>query len=669
MYIIYTNNGKYASAAVSKRNGKKTSVSYTYLGAVVDKKKGIYQNNERGVFTFDPKTQTYGSVPESYVPAKTKDRRKNERIILDFGDVFFTNAFLYKSGLMEVVDSIGYGNPDTLRTMLLFYILSSLPNYNAQIWYEGSIVKLLYPKANLTSQRISDFLRSIGNPEKLLRFQKSYIEFITKSFDPDQNILIDSSGLPNGIHMPLTAVNNHNGKVSNEVRLVFVVQKSTGLPLYFQAVPGNLVDATTLKNILLHVEALGINVGSCIIDAGYNTGPNLDVFYDESNVCRIGYITRVNGNDREFTGMIRDELSTIDQKENFVKYGDRYLFIKKKKILVGSNKDHPAWLYLGLDCSRVTDESKKLWKRAFKNRMSLDEVFSSMQKEGVFGVISGTDYSCEDILPAYYQRQSAEQIFDFAKNYTKLLPLRTHSEETFHGHLLLAYIASCAVKMMHLKLKSTDLILGSRLACMRNQKCTVYEKNVVIGYPQKEANDTYKTFHIPSPDSIPMINGILQYTPPAKSTVSFVSVKEVKSSELSDRPTSKQIEAPKKTTDTVADAKNTVQKKDTSSGKNRTSDPNMAVNEKRHTRGRPPGSKNKSTLEKERFLSEAIANGTAFPEMKRGKGRPPGSKNKSTLEKEKALEEAIARGEVSPPPKKRTRGRPAGSKNKPKMDK
>ncbi len=52
---------------------------------------------------------------------------------------------------MDAVDRIGYGNPDTLHAMLLFYILSGLANVDAIHWYEGNIVQLLYPRAKLIS--------------------------------------------------------------------------------------------------------------------------------------------------------------------------------------------------------------------------------------------------------------------------------------------------------------------------------------------------------------------------------------------------------------------------------------------------------------------------------------------------------------------------------------
>jgi hypothetical protein len=88
-----------------------------------------------------------------------------------------------------------------------------------------------------------------------MAYQRAYINYVLDHYDKDKNILIDSSGLPNSIHFPLTARNVHNGKVSNEIRLIFVVQRSTGLPLYYRAVPGNIVDVSTLSRIFLHLDS------------------------------------------------------------------------------------------------------------------------------------------------------------------------------------------------------------------------------------------------------------------------------------------------------------------------------------------------------------------------------------------------------------------------------
>ena len=69
---------------------------------------------------------------------------------------------------------------------------------------------------------------------------------------------------------------------------------------------------------------MGIDVSSCIMDAGYNSGDNLDLFYDENHKCKIGFITRIGSGDEAFKSMIKDEV-TVDEmcekaQELVVKY-------------------------------------------------------------------------------------------------------------------------------------------------------------------------------------------------------------------------------------------------------------------------------------------------------------------------------------------------------------
>ena len=97
--------------------------------------------------------------------------------------------------------------------MLLFYVLSRDANCYALDWYSGNVVSLLYPNATMTSQRISDFLASIGTTENRIKFQRAYINYVKNNYSKDNNVLIDSSGLPNNINFPITRTNVHNGKL------------------------------------------------------------------------------------------------------------------------------------------------------------------------------------------------------------------------------------------------------------------------------------------------------------------------------------------------------------------------------------------------------------------------------------------------------------------------
>jgi hypothetical protein len=162
MFIAYDikNGIEYAKLCVSTRDGRKILKDYTNLGRVLDKERGIYKNRERGVFTYDLTSNTYEKAPPEFVPPTAS---RKELLILDFGDAFFLNWFLRAKALLPAINAIGYGNPDTLYAMITYYAVCSTANCHAQSWWEGSYARILYPKANLSSQRISDFLTSIGN--------------------------------------------------------------------------------------------------------------------------------------------------------------------------------------------------------------------------------------------------------------------------------------------------------------------------------------------------------------------------------------------------------------------------------------------------------------------------------------------------------------------------
>ena len=315
MFIAYDikNGIEYAKLYVSRRDGDDVLKDYTNLGRVLDKERGIYRNRVRGVFTYDLTTNTYGKSPTEFVPTVVS---RKESLILDFGDVFFLDQFLRAKGLYTTINAIGYGNPDTLYAMISYYAVCSAANCHAQSWWEGSYARILYPKANLSSQRISDFLTAIGDEYSQREFFQKYFKMLDRSSSNTENVLIDSTGLPNSIRFPLTAISNHNGEISNEVRLIYVIQQNTGLPLYFRYCPGNVIDTMTLIRCLEELKAQGINVKFAILDAGYYTDENIRELFDS----KISFITRLKANLVIYKGLVKEHLSSLESKENLVEY-------------------------------------------------------------------------------------------------------------------------------------------------------------------------------------------------------------------------------------------------------------------------------------------------------------------------------------------------------------
>jgi len=220
-------------------------------------------------------------APDYVEPPKRKQGKylkvsgkKRSRICLEFGNSFFLDSFLRKSGFCPVIDAVGYGNADTLRTLVFYYRKREKAGKADPIAGSDGI--------------------DCG----------------------DSGILIDSTGLPNGPHMPFTAISNHNGTVSEEARLIYVVQQGTGFPLFFSCIAGNVVDASTVKNVVAHLKKNGIDTNFAILDAGYYNGINADALYE----AKISFLTRVHSNDKVFTDAVRDYRASLECRENFVTY-------------------------------------------------------------------------------------------------------------------------------------------------------------------------------------------------------------------------------------------------------------------------------------------------------------------------------------------------------------
>lgn len=256
------NGVEYASVYRAKRVGSKKTNDIEWLGRVVDKENGVYRSRVRGTFTF---TLDGGVVEQG--PAIT------EKLILDFGDSYFLNEMLERNGFNGLIKSAFGELAGTVIPLILYRSLQQGAGCYARAWWEGSYARILYPDAALASQRVSEALKAIGAESVQRAFFHEYLRYIAPICG--KSILVDSTGLPNDICFPLTAVNNHGGEINNEARLVLVLDKSSGMPVYFRYVAGNIVDVSTLKTTLSEAGAYGVDVSYAIVDAGYYSETNI----------------------------------------------------------------------------------------------------------------------------------------------------------------------------------------------------------------------------------------------------------------------------------------------------------------------------------------------------------------------------------------------------------
>jgi hypothetical protein len=241
----------YAEVRTSERkesggNPKSTPI---YLGRVINLEDGLFMNKKMGIFKY---TVESGFEEADLQDSSVLNIYRNEKLILDFGSSYLLSEFSKKIGFWTLFRDTLPSYSDSLMAMVFYYIEMSASNQEAVRWLRGSCSSLLFPAAQLQSQRSSELLAKLGDETVVRAFFERYLKILAPP-DKKTGILIDSTGLPNAIHFPLTAVSSHNGEISEGVRLIFVVDTETGLPLFFRCNAGNIVDITTLKATLLEL--------------------------------------------------------------------------------------------------------------------------------------------------------------------------------------------------------------------------------------------------------------------------------------------------------------------------------------------------------------------------------------------------------------------------------
>jgi hypothetical protein len=503
-YIRYQikNGVEYASVYTALRaDGKKVNKA-SNLGRVIDKEKGVYQSRDRGVYIYSLESGYSADETPQCELAKTQPRAK-ERYILDFGDSFLLNQVMIKTGMLAVLEkiatcAIAAGGADTLLAMVSHRLLDVYgASRYAQEWWEGSYARMLYPKAEIESQRVSEFLSAIGEEGFQRLFFHEYLLFV--SGQCSHGILIDSTGLPNDIRFPLTAINNHNGLISNEARLILVVDRQNGLPIYFRYVAGNIVDVSTLRATMAELAAYHVDVNFAIVDAGYYSDGNII----ELQAAKVPFVIRLMSNRKLYKLLVAENIEGLEHAGNLVRYAQRLVYIKRVGVEINGV---PCFAYIAIDVDRKHDECKKYAMSALEgNDVSAEEMDAEMREKGLFILLSAVEIEPRDILPVYYQRQTIEQVFDFSKNNAELIPLRVHSERTFRGHLMLSFVASTVFVLANRLVKSAaDTSFMSALHLFRNLKCKVFKKSIVLPEANKQMNDIAKKLKIKIPLNIPL---------------------------------------------------------------------------------------------------------------------------------------------------------------------
>ncbi len=424
-----------------------------YLGVVIDKEKKIFE--------------------------KRAIKKYGEKLILDFGDSYCVNQFLQSSGYCDIIKDVFSNFSDNILALLLYRLCYSGAMMYAENWFNGNYARLIYKNADLSSQRISDFLRYLGDENLQRSFFSKYFKTFVKA---DKSIIIDATSLPNQIHIPMTGWGRSGEEIDKQIRFLLVVDKDTEYPLYFRTLPGNIIDVSAFKNTITELKQYGVKNSFVFVDAGFFSEDNVNELYTQN----INFLTRLPSGRTLYKELIANEAEDLESPRNIVKYGKkRGLFIKQVGVNLFGKK---GFAYLVLDPQRKGRELNRLMLESDDDALQNDQFDYEFATRGIMILVSSFELSKNDVVPAYYVRQTAEMLFEFSKDDINILPLRVHSEEALRGFLFMQFMTLIAFIQLKKKL-GKNYTVEEVLVSLRNLKCKIYEKEVLVSELTKEQRE------------------------------------------------------------------------------------------------------------------------------------------------------------------------------------
>ena len=498
---------EYAEWRVSVRNGGRVTHVRRNLGRVVDRDRLIFKKRGAPAYGIDadgtPREVTTDELPK--LPEREPLEWGEERDPLDFGDVFLSVEYMRRMGLLKIMEGLLEGEGDTVCSLLVHKVVTTKSaSMHTAVWWKGSYACYLFPEADLRSQAISACLEGLGREHVQQRFFKAYLGMLYGDREGPVGTLVDSTGLPSSSRMQMVQISSHNGEVSSQARLIYVVDRKNSMPIYMRPIQGNIVDVTTVRTTFAMLAQYGVEVDWAILDAGYYSSKNAADLMEAG----IKFMVRVKLDLKIVTDVIGKDLAKLKDIEcakNAVVYGNRIVYMVRHEVKVAGRT---AWLYVGVDPTARDNARQRETLKGLDAGKPFDEIDKKVRKMGAFAILANVKMRRAESLPLYYTRQKVEQVFDLAKNYADLLPLRVANELTLNGHLLLTFAATAMLQSLQQDLiakrtKKSKININGALTALRNHKCKVFDHALVPYEPAAENSAIYRAFKIEVPKTIP----------------------------------------------------------------------------------------------------------------------------------------------------------------------
>ena len=293
--------------------------------------------------------------------------------------------------------------------------------------FEASYLNDIHPDLACSDYTVRTLIGKLGSRSgDMASFMRSYMKSGSKLMFDGTSIFTraDDSCTQKGY--------NPERKQETQVRLLYIFDRTSFLPVFYRMVPGNIADKAALKET---IAASGCKNCVVIADKGFYSKKNVSFLMEN----KMSYILPLQYNTKlipeEFTQEVDDH-----KFDGCFPYKGRNIWYKTLDSGVKGNK-----VYIFRDDQRKLQAEVSFMRKkeadfeGFKNASIFDD-----KRRGMFAFVSNTGDSARQVYMSYKERWDIEQCFDYLKNSIQIGAAykRTNAELeawSFINHISLLY--------------------------------------------------------------------------------------------------------------------------------------------------------------------------------------------------------------------------------------
>jgi len=461
---------------------KKTGVIYVYESVSFwDKAKKQSRNKQVCVGKID-------SVTGKFIPSKRlapEQAAVRDPVVTASAEIvgpsIILDAITDQLGLEKLLKSSFPNEYQQILTMAYYLASQGGPLSYCEMWCKGHN----NPHGeSLTSQRISELLCSISVDGK----QSFLAKWMNKILEEDY-LCYDITSISSYSELNEYIKYGHNRDLDKlpQLNLAMLFGQKGRLPVYFQRMPGNITDVTTVHNLLKTFKALEIQNLNYVMDRGFYSKKNVDELLASKNKFTLSIPLN-----NKWVQCVIDEIYEVIHSPQGYRKVDSEIFYVHSRLYPWGKDNRRCYLHLYYNARARATAVDRFNEELFgyKEELESGKLISGHQEAyDTFFVIKTTpkrgitvSFNSEAVhqyinrysgfqalltnsikdpvesLQIYRDKDVVEKSFDDLKNQLDMKRLRMHSSEAVDGRLFVQFIALIYMSALRREMRKSKLI-------------------------------------------------------------------------------------------------------------------------------------------------------------------------------------------------------------------